>query len=130
MKPTVLIIDDNPTNLKLACWVLGADGFEVTSVSSAEEAMLTLQNRTPDLILMDIALPGLSGLEFTRLLRARADTCRTPIVAVTAFAMKGDEAKALAAGCDAYLSKPVDTRALGPLLRQLISAGNCRVSLP
>lgn len=125
MKPMVLVIDDNPTNLKLAHWVLTSEGFEVASLESAEQALAFLRDRRPDLLLIDIALPGLDGLELTRMLRASADTRHLPIVAMTAFAMKGDEAKALAAGCDAYLAKPVNTRALGSQLRQVMeAAGN------
>lgn len=121
----VLVIDDNPTNLKLAHWVLTSEGFEVASLESAEQALAFLRDRRPDLLLIDIALPGLDGLELTRMLRASADTRHLPIVAMTAFAMKGDEAKALAAGCDAYLAKPVNTRALGSQLRQVMeAAGN------
>jgi CheY-like chemotaxis protein len=130
MKPTVLVIDDNPTNLKLARWVLAAEGFEVISLASAEEAMLALQTGAPDLILVDIALPGLDGLELTRRLRANPATRHIAVVAVTAFAMKGDEAKALEAGCDAYLAKPVDTRALGPFLRRVIASSKLRVCSP
>ncbi len=121
MKPVVLVIDDNATNLKLAHWVLTSEGFDVVSVESAEEALAILSDQRPDLLLVDIALPGLSGLELTRMLRARADTRNLPIVAMTASAMKGDEAKALDAGCDAYLAKPVNTRILASQLRQVIA---------
>ncbi len=121
MKPVVLVIDDNATNLKLAHWVLTSEGFDVVSVESAEEALAILSDQRPDLLLVDIALPGLSGLELTRMLRARADTRNLPIVAMTASAMKGDEAKALDAGCNAYLAKPVNTRILASQLRQVIA---------
>lgn len=121
MKPVILVIDDNATNLKLAHWVLTSEGFDVVSVESAEKALAILCDQRPDLLLVDIALPGLSGLELTRMLRARADTRNLPIVAMTASAMKGDEAKALAAGCNAYLAKPVNTRILASQLRQVIA---------
>lgn len=121
MKPVVLVIDDNATNLKLAHWVLTSEGFEVVSVDSAEKGLATLRRQLPDLLLLDLALPGLNGLELTRMLRASADTRKLPIVAMTAFAMRGDDAKALAAGCDAYLAKPVDTRTLGAQLRAVMS---------
>ncbi len=121
MKPVVLVIDDNATNLKLAHWLLTSEGFDVVSVESAGKALAILSDQRPDLLLVDIALPGLSGLDLTRMLRARVDTRHLPIVAMTASAMKGDEAKALAAGCDAYLAKPVNTRILASQLRQVIA---------
>lgn len=130
MKPLVLVIDDHPMNLKLARWLLAAEGFEVAACPTAEDALEFLGRRLPDLVLVDLALPGMSGLEFTRTLRASADTRVLPIVAMTAFAMRGDEDEARAAGCDAYITKPVNTRTLAAQLRQAMDAAAQRPKLP
>lgn len=111
--PVILVVDDNPTNLKLVSDVLEFDGYEIVQAEDAEQAQALLKKRLPDLILMDIALPGMDGLTLTRLLKSDPHTQRIPVIALTAFAMKGDEEKAVAAGCDGYVTKPVDTRALG-----------------
>lgn len=106
----ILIVDDNPTNLKLASHVLEAEGYAVDLATDAEEAQELLRRITPDLILMDIALPGMDGLTLTRKLKIDERLKQVPVVAMTAFAMVGDERKALAAGCDGYITKPIDTR--------------------
>lgn len=108
----ILVVDDNPTNLKLATFVLRARGYDVRTANSAEHALAVLDGFAPRLILMDIQLPGMSGLELTRALRAAPATRDIAIVAVTAYAMKGDEQRALDAGCDGYIAKPIDTRTL------------------
>ncbi|HJU12480.1 MAG TPA: response regulator [Candidatus Binataceae bacterium] len=108
MTGTVLVVDDIPTNLKLARVVLSAEGLEVRTAASAEEALEVLQTFTPRVILMDIQLPGLDGLELTRQLKADPQRRDIIILALTAYAMKGDMEKALAAGCDGYISKPID----------------------
>jgi CheY-like chemotaxis protein len=118
----ILIVDDNPTNLKLASDVLVSDGFSVETAQDAEEAQLILAQRVPDLILMDIALPGMDGLTLTRRLKAEARYRDVPIVALTASAMRGDEEKALAAGCAGYITKPIDTRAFGRQVRAFLGA--------
>lgn len=104
----ILIIDDNPTNLKLARVVLAGEGYAVRTANDAEEALRALATFTPRLILMDIQLPGIDGLELTRRLKADPATKDITIVALTAYAMKGDEEKARAAGCDGYITKPID----------------------
>src|SRR5947208_736968 len=109
---TILIVDDNPTNLKLAADVLECEGHAILRARDAIEAQEVLKNGRPDLILMDIQMPGMDGLTLTRLLKADPAYQRIPIVALTAFAMKGDDKKALDAGCDSYLTKPIDTRKL------------------
>src|SRR5690242_14140721 len=111
--PVILVVDDNPTNLKLVSDLLEFDGYEIIKAEDAEQAQALLKERLPDLILMDIALPGMDGLTLTRLLKAGQRTRHIPVIALTAFAMKGDEEKAVAAGCDGYVTKPIDTRALG-----------------
>lgn len=108
----ILIVDDNPANLKLARILLVGEGYDVRTAADAEEALVLLSTWHPRLILMDLQLPGMDGLELTRRLKADPSTQGIAILALTAFAMKGDEEKARAAGCDGYISKPVDTRAL------------------
>jgi len=122
-KSRILVVDDNPANLRLACDVLEFDGFEVVSAVNAEQALASLEVELPDLLLTDIEMPGMDGLELTRLLRASPPTRQLPIVALTAYAMRGDEEKALAAGCDAYFTKPVDTRTLGARLAAILEVG-------
>lgn len=108
----VLIVDDNPQNLKLAKVILVAEGYEVRTAIDAEDALKILESFTPALILMDLQLPRMDGLELTR--RLKADPARRDIViiALTAYAMKGDDRKAFAAGCNGYIAKPIDIDAL------------------
>ena len=108
----ILIVDDNATNLKLVAYLMKANGYVVDTALEAEAALVAIARNHPDVILMDIQLPGIDGLELTRRLKAAPDTCDIVIIAVTAYAMKGDQDKALAAGCDDYITKPIDTRAL------------------
>jgi len=109
---SILIVDDNEFNLKLMEALLETEGYLVKTALDAEEAMLALETFEPQLILMDLQLPGMDGLELTRLLKQDPTRRRISIVALTASAMKGDEEKAIAAGCDGYLTKPIDTRSL------------------
>jgi two-component system, cell cycle response regulator DivK len=108
----ILIVDDNVANLKLARVLLQGEGYEVRTAADAEEALRILQTFTPRLILMDIQLPGMDGLALTRQLKADAATKNIVILALTAYAMKGDEDKARAAGCDGYIAKPIDVGSL------------------
>ncbi|MBL9015186.1 MAG: response regulator [Myxococcales bacterium] len=108
----ILIVDDNATNLKLVAYLMSANGYEVTTAQDAETALAAIAKSPPRLILMDLQLPGIDGLELTRKLKADPATKDILVVAVTAYAMKGDEAKARAAGCDGYITKPIDTREL------------------
>jgi CheY-like chemotaxis protein len=108
----ILIVDDNATNLKLVAYLMRANGYTVDTALDAESAIVAIRNNHPDVILMDIQLPGIDGLELTRRLKADPATRDIVIIAVTAYAMKGDQAKAQAAGCDDYITKPIDTRAL------------------
>jgi two-component system cell cycle response regulator DivK len=112
----VLIVDDNPVNLKLARVVLAAEGYDVRTAADADEAMAVLEEFRPRLILMDIQLPGMDGLELTRRLKSDPAKRGLVILAMTAYAMKGDEEKAIAAGCDGYITKPIDTRTLPSLI--------------
>jgi CheY-like chemotaxis protein len=122
MNPIVLIVDDNPTNLKLAAEVLECDGFRILKAGDAEDAQILLATATPDLILMDIALPGMDGLTLTRTLKLDPRFKNIPIIALTAFAMKGDDRRALDAGCDGYVTKPINTRELPRQVRVMIEA--------
>jgi CheY-like chemotaxis protein len=108
----ILIVDDNPANLKLIRVLLAAEGYEIQCAADAEEALSILAEFRPHLILMDLQLPGMDGLTLTRKLKADPHTGHIPILALTAYAMKGDEQKAREAGCDGYITKPIDTRRL------------------
>ncbi len=119
-KATILVVDDNPTNLKLATEVLEFENYKVLKAVDAEEAQIILDGFLPDMILMDIALPGMDGLTLTRKLKAAPRTSQIRIVALTAFAMKGDEQKALDAGCDGYFTKPIDTRKLSEQVAEIL----------
>jgi CheY-like chemotaxis protein len=119
---SILIVDDNQANLKLARVLLEGEGFDTRTAVDAEEALDALQNFKPDLILMDIQLPGIDGLELTRQLKALPTTKDIRIVALTAYAMKGDEQKARDAGCDGYITKPIDTRTLSDTIARYLDA--------
>jgi CheY-like chemotaxis protein len=117
----ILIVDDNPTNLKLVAYLVRSKGYEVVTAPDAEAALASIRAQPPVLILMDVQLPGIDGLELTRRLKADPATAGILIVAVTAYAMKGDQDKALAAGCDGYVTKPIDTRALPETIANLLA---------
>ena len=117
----ILVVDDNPLNLKLMRFLLVKRGYEVDVANDAEQALEVLGRRHPRLILMDIQMPGIDGLELTRRLKADAKSSAIPIIAVTAFAMKGDEERALEAGCEAYVTKPIDTHTLPALVRSVLN---------
>jgi two-component system cell cycle response regulator DivK len=108
----ILIVDDNPTNAKLLAYVLARQGHQVATAADADQALAAIARDRPRLILMDLQLPGIDGLELTRRLKADPATAGIVVVAVTAYAMTGDEDRARAAGCDGYLPKPIDTRTL------------------
>jgi CheY-like chemotaxis protein len=129
MTPCILIVDDNPTNLKLARVVLEGEGYPVETADNAEAALRALELVHPSIVLMDLQLPGMDGLELTRRLRANARWQETWIVALTAYAMKGDEEKALLAGCDAYLTKPLDLDVFSATIARLSKAPRGRTSL-
>jgi len=125
MKPmtaaSILVVDDNPTNLKLTAFLLKAEGYDVETAEDGHEALQVMQTLRPDLILMDVQLPGIDGLEVTRQLKANPDTSHIPIVALTAYAMKDDDRKAIEAGCSGYISKPIDTRNFPGQIRTYLS---------
>ena len=104
---TVLIIEDNRANMTLATFLLESAGHKVLSATDAEAGLALARAELPDLILVDIQLPGMDGLEATTLLKQDAATRAIPVIALTALAMKGDEERILAAGCDGYIAKPI-----------------------
>jgi CheY-like chemotaxis protein len=120
VRPAILIVDDNPTNLKLASEILAMEGYAVLNAGDAEEAQDLLQSAIPALILMDIALPGMDGLTLTRKLKADPKLKHVRIVALSAFAMKGDDQKALDAGCEGYITKPIDTRTFAQQIQRYL----------
>jgi len=116
----ILIVDDTPVNLKLTRILLVNEGYKVLTAASAEEALELLRGYHPSLVLADIQLPGMDGLEFTRRIKQEPSTRDIMVVALTAFAMKGDEQRAIDAGCDGYITKPIDTRTLGARIREIL----------
>jgi len=112
----LLIVDDNAINLKLVRVLLEGEGYEVRVAADADEALAILTQFRPRLILMDIQLPGMDGLTLTRMLKANPSMRDIIILGLTAYAMKGDEERILAAGCDGYIAKPVDTRRLPAMI--------------
>ena len=106
----ILLVEDNPQNRRLAQFLLRPQGYMVYEATTGEEALELARTHLPALILMDLQLPGVDGYAVTRRLKADAATAAIPVVAMTAYAMPGDRDKALAAGCDGYITKPIDTR--------------------
>lgn len=120
MAKKILIVEDNDLNLKLFRDLLGANGYETIETREGLEAISLTRNMMPDLILMDIQLPEISGLDITKKIKADPSICDIPIVAVTAFAMKDDEDKIMQAGCEAYLSKPIAIDQFLSTIRRLL----------
>ena len=120
MSAKILVVEDNPINLKLVSEVLEFEGYDILKAVDAEAAQVVLAATLPDLILMDIALPGMDGLTLTRKLKAEERTRGIRIVALTAFAMKGDDQKAFDAGCDGYITKPIYTRKLPDQVAEIL----------
>ena len=116
MAERILIVDDNPTNLKLVTYLVKSHGYEVDTASDATSALERIRAHKPRLILLDLQLPGIDGVELTRRIKAEPTTRDIVVIAVTAYAMKGDEERAREAGCDDYVTKPIDTRALPQLI--------------
>ena len=117
---TVLVVDDNPINLKLVSDLLAFEGYRVLKADDGEKAAASVQENPPDLILLDVDLPGINGLTLTKRLKGDPPTADIIIVALTAFAMKADRQRAIAAGCDAYVTKPINTRELPAQIAELL----------
>lgn len=119
--PRVLVVDDYPLSIELVRFVLESEGFAVESAADAAEAMILVGAFRPDLILMDIQMPGMDGLELTHRLKADPATRHIVVVAFTAYAMKGDEARMRAAGCDGYVAKPIEVASFAQQVRAFIA---------
>jgi two-component system cell cycle response regulator DivK len=117
-----IVIDDNAINAELAAYVLQAGGFEVLTAADAQQALAGIASFQPDVALVDIQLPGMDGLTLARLLKSQAATRGLVLIAFTAFAMKGDEAKMRAAGCDGYIAKPINVATFAAQVRGCLCA--------
>ncbi len=120
MNERILIVEDNPQNMKVFEMILSAKGYSLLKATDGEEALDMALSGCPDLIIMDIQLPGMSGLEVTRKLRENSAFSRIPIIAISAYAMEGDREKAIGAGCNAYLSKPFSIHELRGIIAEML----------
>ncbi len=120
MKEKILVVEDNPQNMRLLEMVLRVEEYNLVKATDGEQALEVAKSEKPDLILMDISLPRMSGLDVTRKLREEPEFKNTPIIGITAFAMKGDREKVIESGCTIYMSKPVNTLALPEVVAELI----------
>ncbi|MBN2404834.1 MAG: response regulator [Coriobacteriia bacterium] len=123
MAEKILLVEDNPQNRYLVTFLLEKNGYEVISAEDGEQAIDSVEKELPDLILMDVQLPKLDGYEATRRIKADERFASIPLIALTAHSMKGDRGKALAAGCDDYITKPVDAEGLLARIRELLPDG-------
>ena len=117
----VLVVEDNEANQLLARSVLEREGYRVEVAGAADEALKLMAEQLPNLILMDVQLPGQDGLSLTRALKADPNTANIPVIALTAHAMTGDREQTIAAGCAGYIAKPIDTRTLGQQIREILA---------
>lgn len=121
--PTVLVVEDNDMNMQLVEYLLEEGGFGILKATSGEEALRVTSESTPDLILMDIHLPGMDGLSVVRQMKEDNRTRNVPILALTAHAMRGDRDRFLQAGCDGYISKPIDVKTFIPAIQRYLANG-------
>lgn len=121
MKEKILVVEDNPQNMRLIEMTLRAENYTLLKATDGEEALEMTARERPDLILMDIRLPRMSGLEVTKKLRETPAFSHTPIIGITAYAMKGDKEKVIESGCNAYLPKPINTRELPRVVKEMLS---------
>jgi two-component system, cell cycle response regulator DivK len=121
--PRILIVDDNAMNVDLVSFLLAADAMQVEAAIDAAQARDRIAAQHPDLILMDIQLPGVDGLELTRQLKADSATRHIVVVALTAYAMKGDDERMRAAGCDGYIAKPIEVASFARQVRSFLAGG-------
>ncbi len=128
MPKKILIVEDNPQNMKVELMALRPHGYILLQATDGEEALQIAMRDKPDLIIMDIQLPKVSGLEVTGRLRQMPDFRHTPIIAVTAYAMRGDKEKAIESGCDMYMTKPINTRELPNVVAEMLSKGKRIIS--
>jgi CheY-like chemotaxis protein len=120
VKEKILVVEDNPQNMRLVEMTLRASGYEIIKAVDGEQALEVATRESPDLIVMDIQLPKITGDEVTRRLRQQSRLKGVPIIALTAYAMKGDEQRFIEAGCDAYVAKPINTREFPALIASLL----------
>ena len=120
MKDKILVVEDNPQNMRLFEMILSDRGYTLLKAVDGEEALDVAVREPPDLVIMDIQLPGMNGLEVTKKLRENSAFSRIPIIAITASAMKGDKEAAIGAGCNAYLSKPFNIRELTGMIAEIL----------
>jgi len=123
MAKRILIVEDEPKNLKMVSDLLRRFSYEVISAQDGEQGIQSARTEMPNLILMDIMLPRMDGLEATRILKSDPDTKHIPVVALTAYAMKGDMERTLEAGCDGYIAKPIDIKELLKTVKQFLHDG-------
>lgn len=123
MTTSILVVEDNPVNMKLAAMLLEHAGYRVLRADNATDGIAAARAERPALVLMDIQLPGMDGLEATRRLKADAATADIKVVALTAFAMRGDEERIRAAGCDGYIAKPIEYRKFLAEVTRLLAGG-------
>lgn len=121
MAKKILVVEDEPKNLKLIHDLLQRFGYEVNEATDGIRGLEMTKAGDPDLVLMDIMMPRMNGLEATRIIKSNASTKNIPVIALTAFAMAGDREQAIEAGCDGYISKPVDIRELLETIRRFLS---------
>jgi two-component system cell cycle response regulator DivK len=120
MSKRVLVVEDQEDNRKIIRDLLTASGFELIEAETGDEGVAAAAREKPDLILMDIQLPGLDGYEATRQIKANPELKKTPVIAVTSYALSGDDKKAFAAGCDGYVTKPFSPRELLQKIREYL----------
>lgn len=120
MTQRILVVEDQPDNMQIMCDLLVSAGFDVVEARSGDQGITKAEGERPDLILMDIQLPGMDGYEATRQIKGNPDLSHIPIIVVTSYALSGDENKARQAGCDAYVSKPVSPRQLLATIRKYL----------
>ena len=119
---TVLVVDDHEDNRRILRDLLRSAGYDIVEATTGEDGVAAARARTPDLILMDIQLPGIDGYEATRRIKADEALRRIPLIVVTSYALSGDDAKAIAAGADAYVAKPFSPRAMLAKIREYLPA--------
>jgi len=121
MTHRILVVEDQEDLREIACFALEGAGYDIVEAATGAEAVANAEAKHPDLVVMDIQLPVLDGYEATRRIKALPGMARTPVIAVSSFAMKGDEEKARAAGCDAYMTKPYSPKQLVDLVREFLA---------
>src|SRR6185503_19406016 len=117
---SILVVDDQPLTIKLIQSILAGEGYQVRVAANATEALQAIQSSEPDLILMDIHLPGLDGLALTKLLRSNPELRHVKIIAISAYSLTENDERITAAGCDVFIPKPIDTRALASSIREYL----------